>query len=72
MLIAWSLALAVNVTDANGNTEKGVENEQKKLSDHLHKAGTQRLHTLILAFFGLIVSAVCSFFRPVRLMHLHN
>jgi len=62
VLIAWSLALAVNVTDANSNTEKGVENEQKKLSDHLHKARAQRLHALILAFFGLIVSAVCSFF----------
>jgi len=68
MLIAWSLALAVNVTDANGNTEKGVENEQKKLSDYLHKAGTQRLHALILAFFGLIVSAVCSFF-PSRALN---
>ena len=68
MLIAWSLALAVNVTDANGNTEKGVENEQKKLSDNLHKAGTQRLHALILASFGLIVSAVCSF-SPSRALN---
>jgi hypothetical protein len=61
MLIAWSLALAVNVTDVNGNTEKGMENELKKLSDYSNKVERQRLHTLILAIVGLTVSVVCSF-----------
>ncbi len=45
------------MTDVNGNTEKGVENEQKKLSDNIYKAGILRLHTLILASVGLTVSA---------------
>jgi len=49
------------VTDVNGNTEKGVENEQKKLSDDLNKARRQRVLALILAAYGLTVSAVCSF-----------
>jgi hypothetical protein len=60
MLIAWSLALAVNVTDANGNTEKGVENELKKLSDNFYKAGRQRLHALILAIVSLTLLALSS------------
>jgi len=59
-LIAWSSALAVNVTNVNGNTEKGVENEQKKLSDDFYKAGRQRLHALILAIVSLTVSALSS------------
>jgi hypothetical protein len=45
------------VTDANGNTEKGVQNEQKKLSDNFYEAGIQRLLALILASVGLTVSA---------------
>jgi len=49
------------VTDVNGNTEKGAENEQKKLSDDLYKAGRQRLRTLILAIVSLTVSALSSF-----------
>ena len=61
MLIAWSSALAVNVTDVNSNTEKGVENELKKLSDDFYKAGRKRLHTLILAIVSLTVSALSSF-----------
>jgi hypothetical protein len=56
-LIAWSLALAVNVTDVNSNAEKSVENEPKNLSDDLKKAGILRLLTLILASVGLTVSA---------------
>jgi hypothetical protein len=50
------------VTDANGNTEKGVQNEQKKLSDNFYKAGIQRLLALILALVGFIVSARSSSF----------
>jgi len=42
------------VTDVNGNTEKGVENELKK-------ARKQRLLTLALAIVSLVVSAVFSF-----------
>jgi len=49
------------VTDVNGNTEKGVENELKKLSDDFYKAGRKRLHTLILAIVSLTVSALSSF-----------
>jgi hypothetical protein len=48
------------VTDVNGNTEKGVENELKKLSDNFYKAGRQRLHALILAIVSLTVSALSS------------
>jgi hypothetical protein len=48
------------VTDVNSNTEKGVENELKKLSDDFYKAGRQRLHTLILAIVSLTVSALSS------------
>ncbi|AMD30723.1 hypothetical protein [Acidilobus sp. 7A] len=48
------------MTDVNGNTEKGVENELKKLSDNFYKAGRQRLHTLILAIVSLTVSALSS------------
>jgi len=48
------------VTDVNSNTEKGVENELKKLSDNFYKAGRQRLHTLILAIVSLTVSALSS------------
>jgi hypothetical protein len=77
MLIAWSLALAVNVTDANGNAKKGMENELEKLLDALiHDVGkasyyfdrasdkVRRRHrdALILACIGLIASIVCSFF----------
>jgi len=56
------------VTDANGNTEKGVENELKKLSDDLYKAGRQRLRTLILAAVSLTVSALSSF-SPSRALN---
>jgi magnesium-transporting ATPase (P-type) len=49
------------VADVNGNTEKGAENELKKLSDDLYKAGRQRLRTLILAIVSLTVSALSSF-----------
>ena len=48
------------MTDVNSNTEKGVENELKKLSDDFYKAGRQRLHTLILAIVSLTVSALSS------------
>jgi hypothetical protein len=58
------------VTDVNGNTEKGVENEQKKLSDDLYKAGRQRLRTLILAIVSLTVPALFSFSPSVQLMLL--
>jgi len=49
------------VTDVNGNTEKSVENEPKKLSDDFNKATRQRLRALILAIVGLTVSALSSF-----------
>jgi len=76
MLIAWSLALAVNVRDANGNTKKGMENELEKLDDLIHDVGKasydfsrasdkverQHRYALILACIGLIASIVCSFF----------
>jgi hypothetical protein len=77
MLIAWSLALAVNVTDANGNAKKDMENELEKLLDALiHDVGkasydfyrasdkVERRHryALILACIGLMASIVCSFF----------
>jgi hypothetical protein len=77
MLIAWSLALAVNVTDANGNAKKGMENELEKLLDDLihdvgkasydfyrasDKVGRQHRYALILACIGLMASIVCSFF----------
>jgi hypothetical protein len=48
------------VTDVNGNTEKGVENELKKLSDNFYKAGRQRLRALRLAIVSLAVSALSS------------
>jgi hypothetical protein len=83
MLIAWSLALAVNVTDANGNAKKDMENELEKLLDALiHDVGkasydfyrasdkVERRHryALILACIGLMASIVCSFFlHPMRL-----
>jgi hypothetical protein len=56
------------VTDVNGNTEKGVENELKKLSDNFYKAGRQRLHALILAIVSLTVSALSSF-SPSRTLN---
>jgi hypothetical protein len=56
------------VTNVNGNTEKGVENELKKLSDDLYKAGRQRLRTLILAIVSLTVSALSSF-SPSRALN---
>jgi hypothetical protein len=56
------------VTDVNGNTEKGVENELKKLSDNFYKAGRQRLHALILAIVSLTVSALSSF-SPSRALN---
>ena len=49
------------MTDVNDNTEKGAENELKKLSDNFYKAGRQRLRTLILAIVSLTVSALSSF-----------
>ncbi|MFP3287894.1 MAG: hypothetical protein RXP86_11590 [Acidilobus sp.] len=49
------------MTDVNGNTEKGVENELKKLSDDFYKAGRQRLLALILAIVSLTLSALSSF-----------
>jgi hypothetical protein len=66
-LIAWSLALAVNVTDVNGNTEKDVENKPKNLSDDVYKAVRQRFRALNLAIAGLTVSAVYSFFPSYAL-----
>jgi len=48
------------VTDVNGNTEKGLENESRNLSDDIYKAGRQRLHALILAIVSLTVSALSS------------
>jgi len=48
------------VTDVNGNTEKGVENELKKLSDNFYKAGRQRLLALILAIVSLTLLALFS------------
>jgi hypothetical protein len=68
MLIARSLALAVNVTDVNDNTEKGAENELKKLSDNFYKAGRQCLRALILAIVSLTVSALSSF-SPSRALN---
>jgi hypothetical protein len=56
------------VTDVNGNTEKGMENELKKLSDNFYKAGRQRLHALILAIVSLTVSALSSF-SPSRTLN---
>jgi hypothetical protein len=56
------------VTDVNGNTEKGVENEQKKLSDNIYKAVRQRLHALILAAVSLAVSILFSF-SPSRALN---
>ncbi|MFP3287304.1 MAG: hypothetical protein RXP86_08625, partial [Acidilobus sp.] len=49
------------MTDVNGNTEKSVENELKKLSDNFYKAVRQRLRALILAIVGLTVSVLSSF-----------
>jgi hypothetical protein len=69
MLIAWSLALAVNVMDVNGNTEKGLENESRNLSDDIYKAVRQRVKALILAVYGLTVSAVYSF-SPFRALNV--
>ncbi|MCG2873155.1 MAG: hypothetical protein L7G94_04225 [Acidilobus sp.] len=56
------------MTDVNGNTEKGVENEQKKLSDNIYKAVRQRLHALILAAVSLAVSILFSF-SPSRALN---
>ena len=56
------------MTDVNGNTEKGVENELKKLSDNFYKAGRQRLHAVILAIVSLTVSALSSF-SPSRALN---
>jgi len=50
------------VTDVNGNTEKDVQNELKKLSDNFYKAVRQRLLALILAIVSLTVSARFSSF----------
>ena len=48
------------MTDVNGNTEKGVENELKKLSGNFYKAGRQRLLALILAIVSLTLLALSS------------
>jgi len=79
MLIAWSLALSVNVTDdnnvvwkrpANGlkNLHKKIEKQLDDLLDDFHKARRHHLYALILAIASLTVSALSSFFlsRPLN------
>jgi len=46
MLIAWSLALSVNVTHVNDDEWKKPENGLKKLSDDLHKKMEKQLDDL--------------------------
>ena len=79
MLIAWSLALSVNVTHVNDDVWKkppnGLKNLHKKIEkqlddvlDNFHKARRHHLYALILAIASLTVSVLSSFFlsRPLN------
>jgi hypothetical protein len=60
-LIAWSLALAVSVTDVNSNAERSMENGLNELLDGFNETERQRRRALKLAIVGLAVSVMCSF-----------